>query len=155
MTMPQPTPQELWRRQHIDSTDVDYDWWEEKRTSLHEFSRLSQSCLFTVDVFKERYDFASDRFAHLLGYPLTQIRAIRQQGDWLEENIHPVDREQLKACQIKHAQFIYSLPPAARNDYRQTFRFRMLNAERHYLPVVSRQEVIAKDKNGKDRKSVV
>ena len=83
---------------------------------------MSQSCIFTVDVFKERYDFASDSFAHLFGYNPTWIKTIRQQGDLLEERIHPDDRMQLTECQIEHGQ---------------------------YINVSSRQQVIETDRNGK------
>lgn len=120
-----------------------------KRISVQAFSQMSQSCIFTVDVFKERYDFASDSFAHLFGYNPTWIKTIRQQGDLLEERIHPDDRMQLTECQIEHGQFIYSLPPEERNDYRQIFQFRMLNARQQYINVSSRQQVIETDRNGK------
>ena len=110
MTTNKTTPKELWARQQISGPDVDYDLWNKKRISVQAFSQMSQSCIFTVDVFKERYDFASDSFAHLFGYNPTWIKTIRQQGDLLEERIHPDDRMQLTECQIEHGQFIYSLP---------------------------------------------
>ena len=68
MTTNKTTPKELWARQQISGPDVDYDLWNKKRISVQAFSQMSQSCIFTVDVFKERYDFASDSFAHLFGY---------------------------------------------------------------------------------------
>lgn len=51
--------------------------------------------------------------------------------------------------QIEHGQFIYSLPPEYRNDYQQIFQIRILNAKQQYVNVISRQQVIQKDKNGK------
>lgn len=149
MTTNKTTPKELWARQQISGPDVDYDLWNKKRISVQAFSQMSQSCIFTVDVFKERYDFASDSFAHLFGYNPTWIKTIKQQGDLLEERIHPDDRIQLTECQIEHGQFIYSLPPEERNDYRQIFQFRMLNARQQYINVSSRQQVIETDRNGK------
>lgn len=149
MTTNKTTPKELWARQQISGPDVDYDLWNKKRISVQAFSQMSQSCIFTVDVFKERYDFASDSFAHLFGYNPTWIKTIRQQGDLLEERIHPDDRMQLTECQIEHGQFIYSLSPEERNDYRQIFQFRMLNARQQYINVSSRQQVIETDRNGK------
>lgn len=143
------TPEELWSRQQISSLDVDYDLWNKRRESIQEFSQISQSCIFTVDVFKERYDFASDHFSHVFGYNPTWIKAIRKQGDLLEERIHPDDRTQLVGYQIEHGQFIYSLPQEERNDYQQTFQIRMLNAKQQYVNVISRQQVIQKDRNGK------
>ena len=141
--------EELWERQHISDSDVDYNLWERKRESIQDFSRLSPSCIFTVDVFKKRYDFASDSFSPVLGYKPVWIRNIRQQGDILEERMHPDDRAQLTEFQIEHGQFIYSLPPECRNDYQQIFQLRMLNARQQYVNVISRHQVIQPDKNGK------
>ena len=143
------TPRELWLKQGIKSFDVDYNLWNKKRESIRNFSLVSQSCIFTVDVFKERYDFASDNFAHIFGFNSAWIRTIEKQGDLLEERIHPHDREKLTEYQIEHGQFIYSLPPGERNDYQQIFQFRMLNAKQQYVNVISRQQVIQKDKNNK------
>ena len=143
------TPEELWARQQISSLDVDYDLWNEKRASIQAFSQMSQSCIFTVDVFKERYDFASDNFARIFGYNPGWIQTIRKQGDLLEERIHLDDRVQLFEYQIEHGQFIYSLPPGERNDYQQIFQIRILNARQQYVNVISRHQVIQKDKNGK------
>lgn len=143
------TPKELWARQQIGSQDVDYALWNEQRQSLQEFSRISPGCIFTVDVFKERYDFASDNFASLFGYNPAWIKTIRTQGDLLEERIHPDDRDELRNYQVSHAQFIYSLPPEERNNYQQIFQFRLLNARQKYVNVTSRHQVIRKDRNGK------
>lgn len=142
------TPKELWSRQHICSLSTDYDRWDGKRESIKQFSKLSQSCIFTVDVFKERYDFASDNFSTFFGYNPEWIKTIRRQGDVLEERIHPNDRSQLMEYQIEHGQFIYSLPKEERNDYRQIFQFRMLNAKGQYVNVVSRHQVLEKDMDG-------
>ena len=149
MTTNNITPEELWARQQISPLDVDYDLWNERRASIQTFSRISQSCIFTVDVFKERYDFASDNFATIFGYNPTWIKTIRKQGDLLEERIHPDDRAQLVEHQIEHGQFIYSLPREQRNDYQQIFQFRMLNVRQKYVNVISRHQVIQKDKKGK------
>lgn len=143
------TPEELWSRQQISSLDVDYDLWNKKRESIQDFSRMSQSCIFTVDVFKERYDFASDNFFTILGYNPTWIKTIRKQGDVLEDRIHPDDRAQLLEYQIEHGRFIYSLPQEERNDYQQIFQYRILNAKGQYVNVTSRQQVLEKDRNNK------
>lgn len=149
MTTNKTTPEELWARQQISPLDVDYDLWNERRASIQTFSEMSQSCIFMVDVFKERYDFASDNFARMFGYNPSWIKTIRVQGDLLEERIHPDDRDELVDYQIEHGQFIYSLPQEERNDYQQIFQMRMLNARQEYVNVISRHQVIQKDKNGK------
>jgi len=102
-----------------------------------------------VDVFKERYDFASDNFSHIFGYNSQWIQTIHKQGDLLEERIHPDDRSQITEYQIQHGEFIYSLPFEKRNDYQQIFQYRVLNAKQEYVNVISRQQVIQKDRNGK------
>lgn len=149
MTTNKTTPEELWARQQIRPLDVDYDLWNERRASIQTFSEMSQSCIFMVDVFKERYDFASDNFARMFGYNPAWIKTIRVQGDLLEERIHPDDRDELVDYQIEHGQFIYSLLQEERNDYQQIFQMRMLNARQEYVNVISRHQVIQKDKNGK------
>ena len=102
MTTNKITPEKLWARQQISPLDVDYDSWNERRASIQAFSQMSQSCIFTVDVFKERYDFASDNFATIFGYNPIWIKTIRKQGDLQEERIHPDDRTQLIEHQIEH-----------------------------------------------------
>ena len=57
MTIQRITPEELWSRQQIRSLDTDYKLWDKKRTSIQAFSQISPSCIFTVDVFKKRYDW--------------------------------------------------------------------------------------------------
>ena len=143
------TLQQLWAKQQINSCDVDYKFWNRKREYIHEFSRMNPGCIFTVDVYKERYDFASDNFSHILGYNPSWIKTIRNQGDFLEERIHPDDRVQIHDYQIEHGEFIYSLPPEKRNDYQQIFQIRILNAKQQYVNVISRHQVLEKDKNGK------
>ncbi len=143
------TPEELWSRQQITPLDVDYKLWEKKRKTIQAFSQMSQSCIFIVDVFKQRYDFASGNFSHIFGYNPTDIKTINKQDDLLEERIHPDDRLQMLEYQIEHGLFIYSLPPEERNDYQQIFQVRMLNANQQYINVISRQQVIEKDSNGK------
>ncbi|WP_280745237.1 MULTISPECIES: LuxR C-terminal-related transcriptional regulator [unclassified Parabacteroides] len=143
------TPKELWSRQQISSLDIDYDLWNKKRESIRSFSQMTQSCIFTVDVFKARYDFASDNFSTLFGYNPTWIRTIRKHGDVLEDRIHPDDRSLLLEYQIEHGKFIYSLPQEERNDYRQMFQYRIRNAKGQYVNVISRQQVLEKDRNGK------
>ncbi|MDL2256739.1 LuxR C-terminal-related transcriptional regulator [Bacteroidales bacterium OttesenSCG-928-I14] len=143
------TPKELWSRQKISCYDVDYSLWNKKRKTIQDFSKMSQSSIFTVDVFKERYDFASDNFSTVFGYNPTWIKTIRKQGDILEDRIHPDDRIKILECQIEHGRFIYSLPQEERNDYRQIFQYRMLNAKGQYVNVISRQQVIEKDRNDK------
>ncbi|WP_353123419.1 LuxR C-terminal-related transcriptional regulator [Dysgonomonas capnocytophagoides] len=143
------TPRELWSRQQISRLDLNYDMWSEKRKVIIEFSKMSQGCIFMVDVFKNRYDFASDNFSQLFGYNAASIENIKEQGDLLEERIHPKDKIQLLEYQIEHGQFIYSLPSAERNNYQQIFQLRMLDASGQYINVISRHQVIQTDRNGK------
>lgn len=146
--LPDITPEELWSRQQIASGDVNYPLWTEKRASIEAFARISGSCIFTVDVFKRRYDFASEAFSQFFGFSPGFLQNIQEQGDFLEERIHPDDRKELTGYQVEHGLFIYSLPPEQRNDYKQIFQFRLLAANGEYVQVTSRHQVIETDRNG-------
>lgn len=140
---------ELWARQQIADRDVDYALWAKRREALREMAEISHSCLFMVDVYKERYDFASDSFTDIFGYKQSHIRTIEKQGDLLEDRIHPDDRDRMLDLQIKHSRFIYSLPEERRNDFRNIYQFRMLDARGRYINVISHNQVSQQDRNGK------
>ena len=131
------------------STDIDYSVWERDKSLLHQLSKLSRNCTFVVDVYKCRYAYASSNFVDLLGYDDRKIATLERQGDYLESRIHPDDRAQLAALQIKLSRFIYSLPPEQRNDYSNIYSFRILNAKQQYVRVTSRHQVLEQDCNGK------
>lgn len=143
------TLEKLWLQQHISDCDIDYNIWSQKRELIKQMSRISHSCLFTVDVYKGTYDFASESFSDIFGYNRTWIKNIENEGDLLEDRIHPADRDKMLDIQIKHSQFIYSRPVDRRNDYKNTYQFRVLNANGKYINVTSNQRVIQTDKNGK------
>ncbi len=143
------TIEEQWSLQQITEDDVDYPHWNHQRNIIRQYTHYSTSCHFTVDVFKKRYDFASENFAHHFGIKPEWLRTIRRHGDLLEDYIHPDDRDQMQDYQIQHGKFIQTLPPCQRNDYQQTFRFRMRQAHQHYVEVTSRQHVIQTDRHGK------
>jgi len=144
-----PTREEMWSLQQISPLDIDYEAWEKKRLSIQSFSKMSHSPIFTVDVYKGVYDFASESFSDLFGINNRFLKSIHRQGDLLEDMIHPDDREILIGLQVKHSQFIYSLSPEQRNDFRTVYQFRMRNSRKEYINVISRQQVLEKDSKGK------
>jgi len=143
------TREDMWARQQIGPQDVDYALWNARREQIRQMSKFSHSCFFTVDVYKGKYDFASESFSVIFGYEREWINTIQRQGDLLEERIHPDDRDALIAMQVEHSRFIYSLPPENRNDYRNSFQFRMMDAKGKYINIISSQQVLLPDKNGK------
>ena len=143
------TLEKMWAKQQISSLDVDYNSWMQQKSQIKQISRFTTSCLFTVDVFKKRYDFASDNFADIFGFDSSCLQHIEKQGDMLEDRFHPDDRAQILDVQIRHSEFIYSLPPENRNNYSTSYQFRMLNRKQEYINVISRQRVIQTDRNGK------
>ena len=143
------TREEMWARQQICGLDVDYDFWNQRRECVRQMARMSRGCVFAVDVFKGRYDFASESFTDIFGYERSQIATIERQGDLLEDRIHPDDRSRLIDMQIQLSRFIYDLPLENRNDFRNVYQFRMLNARGRYVNVVSRQQVFEQDRKGK------
>lgn len=140
---------ELWSHQNLCEADLDYNAWRKKRTLFKQVAALSHSCFFTVDVFRNTYDFASAAFSEWFGYKKVWIDSIERQGDFFEGMTHPDDLEKIISSQIAHSNFIYSLPPSKRNDYSTIYSLRMRNLSGKYLNVISRQKVIQQDRNGK------
>lgn len=143
------TREEMWAKQCLSAAHLDYAVWEHDKAMLRQLSKLSCHCTFVVDVYKCRYAYASSSFVDLLGYDSHKIATVEKQGDYLESRIHPDDREQLTALQIKLSRFIYSLPPEQRNDYSNLYSFRMLNARQQYVRINCRNQVLEQDRNGK------
>ena len=111
------TREEMWAKQHLSATDINYSVWEQNKSILHQLSKISRNCTFVVDVYKCKYIYASPNFVDLLGYDSHKIETLERQGDYLESRIHPNDRAQLAALQVTLGQFIYSLPFEQRNNY--------------------------------------
>lgn len=139
----------MWARQNLSAHDIDYAVWERDRAILRQMSGISRSCSFVVDVYKNRYAFASPNFADIWGYDSRKIATVEAQGDYLESRHHPDDLAQLKMLQIELGKFIYSLPAEQRNDYCNIYSFRMLNARKQYVRVISRQQVLEQSRDGK------
>jgi DNA-binding CsgD family transcriptional regulator len=153
MDSAQDTVRELWARQAISPADLDYRRWELRRAELAKMAAQSRSCVFAVDVYKGVYDYISEGFADLFGV----------QPETIEELLHPDDRKKIAGLQIRHAKFIYNLPPSERNDYRTIYQVRMRStvasadaiastgtgADNRWLNVTSRNQVIETDATGK------
>ena len=143
------TREEMWAKQHLSATDINYSVWEQDKSILHQLSKISRNCTFVVDVYKCKYIYASPNFVDLLGYDSHKIETLERQGDYLESRIHPDDRTQLAALQVTLGQFIYSLPFEQRNNYSNIYSFRILNANQQYIRATSRHQVLEQDRNGK------
>lgn len=143
------TREELWARQRLAVSDIDYAVWERDKSMLHQMAKISRSCTFVVDVYECRYAYASPNFSDLLGYDNHKIATLERQGDYLESRIHPDDRRQLEALQVQLGQFVYSLPAQQRNDYCNIYSFRVRDARHQYVRVVSKHQVLEQDANGK------
>ncbi len=140
---------ELWARQELSPADLDYPGWESRRADIVRMAALSGSSVFTVDVHRGVYDYASEGFTDLFGVDPERLRNISEEGDLIAELIHPDDRARLADLQIRHAKFIYSLPPEERNEYRTIYQVRMRGAGGRWINIVSRQQVIETDRRGK------
>ncbi len=143
------TLREMWAQQRISPADIDYEQWERLRSEIIRMAELSRSLVFFVDVYKGVYDYISDGFTDLFGIAPERLRNISEQGDLIGDLIHPDDRAQIADLQIRHAKFIWSLPPEERNDYRTIYQLRMRSASGRYINMVSRQQVIETDRHGK------
>ena len=95
------TREELWARQNLSATGIDYAVWERDKAMLLQMAKINRTCTFVVDVYKCRYAFASSNFSDLLGYDSHKIATLEKQGDYLESRIHPDDRQQLFSRRVR------------------------------------------------------
>lgn len=102
------TREDMWAKQHLCNTEIDYSIWDRNKAILHQMAKISQSCTFVVDVYKCRYTFASSNFVDILGYDSRKIKTLEEHGDYLESRIHPDDLSQIKSLQIDLSKFIYN-----------------------------------------------
>lgn len=61
------TREELWARQNLSATGIDYAVWERDKAMLLQMAKINRTCTFVVDVYKCRYAFASSNFFRLAG----------------------------------------------------------------------------------------
>lgn len=70
------TREEMWAKQHLSATDIDYAVWERDKSMLHQLSKMGRNCTFVVDVYKCKYAYASPNFVDLLGYDSHKIETL-------------------------------------------------------------------------------
>lgn len=140
----------MWAKQSLNLGEIDYSVWDRDKVMLQQMAKVNHSCTFVVDVCKCRYTFASSNFADLLGYDSRKLANIEQyDDDYLESRIHPEDLSTMKSIQIGLSQFIYSQPIDERNNYKNIFSYRVLNAKGQYINVTSKQQVLETSNSGK------
>ena len=76
------TREEMWAKQCLSATDIDYAVWERDKSILHQLSKICHNCTFVVDVYKCNYTYASSNFVDLLGYDSHKIETLEKQGDY-------------------------------------------------------------------------
>lgn len=144
------TREAMWAKQSLYFDEIDYAVWDRDKAMLRQMTNISRSCTFVVDVCTCRYIFASSNFADLFGYDRQKLETIGQyDDDYLESRIHPDDLSALKSLQIDLSRFIYSLPIEERNNYKNSFSYRVLNAKGQYINVTSKQHVLETSDSGK------
>lgn len=144
------TREEMWAKQALFPEEIDYSVWDRDKAMLQQMAKINRSCTFVVDVCKGRYTFASSNFADWLGYDSRKIKMIEEcDDDYLESRIHPEDLSNIKSVQVDLSRFIYSQPIGERNDYKNIFSYRMLNAKGQYIKVTSKQQVLETSVKGK------
>lgn len=120
---------------------------EEYRSYAELFSQVNNSCVFLIETFTKCL-YASPNFSTFFGYDIERINDIRNEGDYLDERIHPDDVVIFSTIQKRLIDFWYSQPVESRKDYKHIFEFRVLNSDNQYVRVISQHQVLEIDKDG-------
>ena len=60
------TREEMWAKQHLSASDIDYCLWERDKSMLHRMSKLSHNCTFVVDVYSFRVRNARQQYIRVI-----------------------------------------------------------------------------------------
>lgn len=149
MSASEVTREDMWAKQSLQAGEIDYSVWDKNKAMLYQMAKMSHSCTFVVDVYKCKYIFASSNFADLLGFDHRKLETVENQGDYLESRFHPDDLSQMMSMQVDLSRFIYNRPAEDRNNYKNIFTYRVMNAKCRYVNVMSRHHVLETSASGK------
>jgi len=110
-------------------------------------SQVNNSCVFLIET-NNKFLYASSNFNTFFGYDIEKINDISNEGNYLNNRIHPDDEVIFSTIQKRLFDFWYSQPVESRQDYKHIYEFRVLNSDDEYIRVISQHQILEMDENG-------
>lgn len=109
---------------------------EKYKSYVELLSRVNNSCVFLIE-YNNRFLYTSPNFNTFFGYDIEKLKDPSIEHNYLEKYIHPDDFMIFSTIQKRLLGFYYSQPIECRKDYKHIFEFRILNAKKKYVRVIS------------------
>ena len=120
---------------------------EKYKSYVELLSRVKNSCVFLIE-YNNRFLYTSPNFNTFFGYNIEKLKDPSIEHNYLEKYIHPDDFMIFSTIQKRLLGFYYSQPIECRKDYKHIFEFRILNAKKEYVRVISQHQVLEIDEIG-------
>lgn len=126
-----------------------YACLERHKPYLKILSEIHNSFIFVAESSPRGfgdYIYISTKFNEVFGLDPNIIETI--DGNKFETYVHPDDRQILELTRKKLIEYIYSLPPERRNDYKYIFEHRMAFPANKFIRVITQVQLLDPVENG-------
>jgi DNA-binding CsgD family transcriptional regulator/PAS domain-containing protein len=136
----------LYERQQFDASKLDYSILDATISLLDKLAEVGNSGISVFDLHQKKHVYASYSFSHLFGYDMDELE--KDDMAYFNSKIHPDDLQQLRMSSIDMFNFILSVEPCSRLDYKLINEYRMQDAAGSYLRVIEQHQVMELDPDG-------
>ncbi len=126
--------------------ETDYARFELNRNLLLKIAQVENSSLAVYDLNKKQYVLADSKFDRKTGYRLNHDFHVNP--DYFYELMHPEDFPFVLDTIIKTLEFLNSVSPVEKTEYKLIIDFRLMNTKAIYLRFVQQVVVLELDRNG-------
>jgi DNA-binding CsgD family transcriptional regulator len=127
----------------IEAENIDYSILGHHVNLLERIAVIENSSMTIFDMFQKKYVFIRSNFKDVLGYD--EIRAAEDGSSYFFKRMHPKDVPLVIDTSAKGLEFINSLPPENRQDYKTVFEHRLMDSTGQYIRFLQQETVLELD----------
>lgn len=115
--------------------------WEKHKPFIEVLAQVNNSAMF-VSELHDKYLYISPNFKKIFGYDLDIDGSVETEGHKIESLIHPDDIIVLLNLQKRVLDYIFELPAEERINYKHTFEFRVVGADKKYVRIILQYHIL-------------
>lgn len=136
----------LFSLQKNDVFDRNYAVLDTNVAVLNKLAQLGNSAISVFDMHLQRHVYVSDTYSQLFGYDMKELK--KDDMGYFNSRIHPDDIVKLHTNGLEMMDFILSLDPMLRSDYKFINEYRILGSNDNFVRVIEQHQVMELDVNG-------